>query len=130
MKLRILALTYKTFPAPLSSVHQATVDALHRMNLKVVAKPAGQKGIARIRASGWSRKLSIELESRDRCGTRARILAKEGFFFEDSVASDLLAQVESVLEHQDRVALLHAAGEEAAPSSVVPNPAPLPAYAL
>jgi hypothetical protein len=130
MKLRILALTYKTFPAPLSSVHQATVDALHRMNLKVVAKPAGQKGIARIRASGWSRKLSIELESRDGCGTRARILAKEGFFFEDNVASDLLAQVASLLEHHDRVALPRAAREDAAPSAFVPDQTALPAYAL
>jgi hypothetical protein len=130
MKLRILALTYKTFPAPLSSVQQATVDALDRMNLKVIAKPTGQEGIARIRASGWSRKLSIELESRDGCSTRARVLAKERFFFEEDVTSDFIAQVAGLLEHQDRVALLRTAHEEAAPSDFVPDQTALPAYAL
>ena len=45
-KLCILALTYKTFPAPVPRVHQATVDVLTQMDLKVHPPTT---------AAGWKR---------------------------------------------------------------------------
>jgi hypothetical protein len=129
MKLRILALTYRTFPAPLSRVRQATIEVLQRMNLTVVSKQPVRHGVARIRASGWSRKLSIELESRNDHGTRARILAREGIFFEDNVVSDLLAHVAILLEHEERLARLRASRDDAE-STLIPGRRSAPAYAI
>jgi hypothetical protein len=129
MKLRILALTYRTFPAPLSRVRQATVEVLQRMNLVVVSKQPVRHGVARIRASGWSRKLSIELESRDAHDTRARVLAREGIFFEDNVVSDLLTHVAILLEHEDQLARLRASRGDAE-SALLPSRGTVPAYAI
>jgi hypothetical protein len=99
-KLRILALTYKTFPMALSAVREATIDALKRMGMRVLPNGSGGDGAsASILASGWRRELDIELEAQGVRGTRVRVLAKEGVFFEENAATDLIAQVTRLLEH-------------------------------
>jgi hypothetical protein len=103
-KLCILALTYKTFPAPVSRVHQATVDVLTQMDLKVLHKRRRRDGSARVLASGWRRKLYVELETNGTEATRARVLAKEGVFFADNAATELITRVAYLLE-QGRVPL-------------------------
>lgn len=98
-KLRILALTYKTFPMALSAVREATIDALKRMGLRVLPNGPGDEGASvSILASGWRRELDIELEAQGVRGTRVRVLAKEGVFFEENAATDLIAQVTRLLE--------------------------------
>jgi hypothetical protein len=103
-KLCILALTYKTFPAPVSRVHQATVDVLTQMDLKVLHRRKRRDGGARVLASGWRRKLYVELESNGAEATRARVLAKEGVFFADNAATELIMRVAYLLD-QGRVPL-------------------------
>jgi hypothetical protein len=98
-KLRILALTYKTFPVALSAVCEATVDALKRMGLRVLPNGSGDDGVsASILATGWRRELEVELETQGVRSTRMRVLAKEGFFFEENAATDLIAHVTRLLE--------------------------------
>lgn len=98
-KLRILALTYKTFPVALSVVREATIDALKRMGMRVLPGGSGNEGASvSILASGWRRELDIELEAQGVRGTRVRVLAKEGVFFEENAATDLIAQVTRLLE--------------------------------
>jgi len=114
-KLRILALTYKTFPATLGAVHEATVDVLKRMGMRVLPKGSGDNGASvSILASGWRRQLDVELEAQGVRGTRVRVLAKEGVFFEENAATDLITQVTRLLEqHPDKRVFRHAAGESA-----------------
>ena len=98
-KLRILALTYKTFPTTLSAVCDATIDALKRMGMRVLPNGLGDGGASvSILASGWRRELNVELEAQGTKGTRVRVLAKEGVFFEENAATDLIAQVTRLLE--------------------------------
>lgn len=98
-KLRILALTYKTFPMALSVVREAIIDALKRMGMRVLPSGSGNEGASvSILASGWRRELDIELEAQGVRGTRVRVLAKEGVFFEENAATDLIAQVTRLLE--------------------------------
>lgn len=112
-KLRILALTYKTFPAALFAVHEATIDVLKRMGMRVLPNGSVDNGASvSILASGWRRELDVELEAQGVKGTRVRVLAKEGVFFEENAATDLIAQVTRFLEqHPDMGATRHATGE-------------------
>jgi hypothetical protein len=105
MKRRILALTYKTFPASVSRVHQATVDVLTQMDLKVLHRRRRRDGSARVLASGWRRKLYVELETDGTEATLARVLAKEGIFFSDNAATELIRRVAHLLE-QERAPLV------------------------
>lgn len=98
-KLRILALTYRTFPVALSIVRGATLDALKCMGLRVFPGGSPEDGTsARILASGWRRELDVELEAQGPRSTRMRVLAKEGVFFGDNTANDLIAHVTFLLD--------------------------------
>jgi len=113
-KLRILALTYKTFPVALSAVCEATVDALKRMGLRVLPNGSGDDGVSvSILATGWRRELEVELETQGVRNTRMRVLAKEGFFFEENAATDLIAHVTRLLEQPSATGALAHAGSVA-----------------
>jgi hypothetical protein len=114
-KFRILALTYKDFPAALPTVQQAIVDVLKRMGMRVFPDASEYSdGSKTILASGWRRRLQVELEAKGMERTRARVLAKEGVFFEGNAATDLIAQVVLRLEQQrEDSSLFHAKGEKA-----------------
>jgi hypothetical protein len=103
--LRIVALTYKTFPAALSVVHDAAVHVLKDMGMRVLPQgsPEDTEAIG-ILASGWRRQLHVELQSAGIAGTRARVLAKDGIFFEENAATDFIAQVTRRLQQEQRVA--------------------------
>ena len=111
-RLRILALTYKTFPVTLSAVREATIDVLKHMGMRVLPSGSGDGGPSvGILASGWRRELDVELEAQGVRGTRMRVLAKEGVFFEENAATDLIAQVTRLLEQTpDSRAFGHAPG--------------------
>jgi hypothetical protein len=101
--LRVLALTYKTFPTTLSAVREATIDVLKRMGMRVLPSGTGDGGASvSILASGWRRELDVELEAQGVKGTRVRVLAKEGAFFEENAATDLIAQVTRLLEQSPK----------------------------
>jgi len=119
-KLRILALTYKTFPTTLAAVHEATIDVLKRMGMRVLPNGSRDDGASvSILASGWRRELDVEMEAQGVKGTRVRVLAKEGVFFEENAATDLIIQVTRLLEqHPDKGAFRHATGERT-PMAVV-----------
>jgi len=120
-KLRILALTYKTFPMALSAVREATIDALKRMGLRVLTSGSGDGGASvSILASGWRRELDIELEAQGVRGTRVRVLAKEGVFFEENAATDLIAQVTRLLERPSDAPALGYTARVAAPAATFP----------
>ncbi len=101
-KLRILALTYKTFPATLPTVHQAAVDALMCLGMTVLPQGSTEEGHTRIFASGERRELEVELEPQGTEETRARILARDGLLFEENTATELAAQVSRRLERRPR----------------------------
>lgn len=98
-KLRILALTYKTFPTTIAVVREATIEVLKRMGMRVLPNGPGTDGASvGLLASGWRRELDVELEAQGVKGTRMRVLAREGVFFEENAATDLITQVTRLLE--------------------------------
>jgi hypothetical protein len=98
-KLRIVALTYKTFPATLPAVYQATVDVLKRMGMRVILRGPGQEDQSvGILASGERRQFDVDLDAMGFQGTRVRVLAREGAFFGENAATDLIARVANLLE--------------------------------
>jgi hypothetical protein len=111
-KLRILALTYKTFPTTIAVVREVTIDVLKRMGMRVLPNGPGTDGASvSILASGWRRELDVELEAQGVKGTRMRVLAREGVFFEENAATDLITQVTRLLEqHPEARSLGLAAG--------------------
>lgn len=118
-KLRILALTYKTFPVPLSEAFEATVDALKRMGLRVLPNGSADDGVSvSILATGWRRELEVELETQGVRNTRMRVLAKEGFFFEENAATDLIAHVARLLEQPSGARALAHVGSVADPMAM------------
>ena len=118
-KLRILALTYKTFPVALSAVCEATVDALKRMGLRVLPNGSGDDGVSvSILATGWRRELEVEIETQGVRSTRMRVLAKEGFFFEENAATDLIAHVTRLLEQPSGARALDHAARVAEPMAM------------
>jgi hypothetical protein len=118
-KLRILALTYKTFPMALAVVREATIDALRRMGMRVLPNRSGDDGASvSILASGWRRELDVELEAQGVRGTRMRVLAKEGVFFEENAATDLIAQVTRHLEQPSATRAVAHAASVAAPKAM------------
>ncbi len=127
-KLRFLALTYKTFPAPPAVVVEVTIDVLKRMGMRVLPRGTSHDmASVSILASGWRRELDVELEAQGAKDTRMRVLAKDGVFFEENSATDLIAQVTRLLAQPpdprpfglaagapDRAAMLAASAEAAA----------------
>jgi len=101
-KLCIVALTYKTFPATLPAVYQATVDVLKRMGMRVNSQGSWQDDQSvGILASGERRQFDVDLDAIGLQGTRVRVLAKEGAFFGENAATDLVARVARLLEQHD-----------------------------
>lgn len=97
-KLRILTLTYRMFPVALSAVREATADGLKRMGMRVFQNGPGDDGATvTILASGWRRELDVELEALGVRGTRMRVLAKEGVFFEENTANELIVHITRLL---------------------------------
>ena len=107
-KLRILTLTYKTFPATLPKVHETTLDVLQRMGFRVISRRSRTSGRTRILASGWRLRLYVELESKGTDVTRARVVSKAGVFFGYNAVADLISCVAQLLEHQGRLTALPA----------------------
>lgn len=108
-KLRILALTYRTFPAAVSSVQETTVDVLKRMGMRVLPEGSGVDGSASLLASSWRRQLEVEFEPRGIEGTRVRVLCKDGVFFEENAAAELVTQVARRLEQRREKPIRHLA---------------------
>lgn len=102
MSYRTMALTYHTFPADLSTVHLALVDALKRMGMRVLPGGSGEDGALRILASAWRRELQVECEPRASRETRVRVFTKEDVYFQENVAADLVAQATQLLEQRRR----------------------------
>ena len=114
-KLRIVALTYKTFPTSLPDVYQAIVDVLNRMGMRVNSQGSWQDDqTVGILASGERRQFDVDLDAIGLQGTRVRVLAKEGAFLGENAATDLVARVARLLEqHHGEPAYRHDATEKA-----------------
>jgi len=90
-KLCILALTYKTFPASVSRVHQATIDVLTQMDLKVLHdEDDGMEAPACSPAAGDESCTSTSNQwNRGNAGAGPR---QDGIFFADNAATELIAR--------------------------------------
>lgn len=88
--------TYRTFTAPSSKVKSATLVALGRMSIKV-DKSTRQGADETILAKAADRSIEVELQSLSPTTTRMRTVAKQGIFYDNATAYEIIAQTEKVL---------------------------------
>lgn len=90
-------ITYRTFTAPSSTVKIATLVALDRMDITVIATVMdGQMEI--LQASAAGRAIEIQLEPLSGNTTRMRVIAKSrGFLYDSATATEIILQTERVL---------------------------------
>jgi hypothetical protein len=93
-------IAYKTFTAPDTDVHAATLVTLKRMGIKVKEDKRTKEGRT-IVASAVDREISIELERVTRTATRMRVNVDKGEIFKDrATASEIIVQAAVTLENQ------------------------------
>ena len=88
-------MVYKTFTAPQAQVKQASIGALHRMQIKVV-KAKRDGSTETITAKAADREIEIELEALTPATTRMMVTAtKDGGVLRDSAtATEIILQTE------------------------------------
>lgn len=88
-------MVYKTFTAPQAQVKQASIGALHRMQIKVV-KAKRDGSTETITAKAADREIEIELEALTPATTRMMVTAtKDGGILRDSAtATEIILQTE------------------------------------
>lgn len=88
--------TYRTFTAPSAKVKSATLVALGRMAIKVdKTNKQGSDDIIVAKAS--DRSIEVELQALSPNTTRMRAVAKQGVFYDNATAYEIIAQTEKVL---------------------------------
>lgn len=93
-------IAYKTFTAPASDVHAATLVTLKRMGMKIEKDTQTDEGRA-IEAAAVDRKIFIELERVTRSTTRMRVNVDKGEIFKDrATASEIIVQSAHSLENR------------------------------
>lgn len=91
-------IVYKTFAAPQSRVERATVAALGRMQIRIVAnKRDGSKQVIAARAS--DRNIDVEIEALTPNTTRMMVTAVEsgGIFRDSATATEIILQTEKLV---------------------------------
>lgn len=95
--------TYRTFTAPPSRVHVATMAALKRMGIKVESAETTDSGEV-IKASATGRQIEIELQKISVNTTRMRAIAKNGTLLYDSAtATEIILQTEKLLINAKKI---------------------------
>ena len=88
--------TYRTFTAPSAKVKNAALVALGRMAIKVdKTNKQGSDDIIVAKAS--DRSIEVELQALSPNTTRMRAVAKQGVFYDNATAYEIIAQTEKVL---------------------------------
>jgi hypothetical protein len=88
-------MVYKTFTAPQAQVKQASIGALHRMQIKVV-KAQRDGSTETITARAADRDIDIELEALTPVTTRMMVTAKKdgGILRDGATATEIILQTE------------------------------------
>jgi hypothetical protein len=93
----LTGITYRTFAAPMPRVRTASVNALHRMGIRV-ASDEKLEGNEVLKATARDRDIEIVLEPVSANTTRMRVVAKNGSLFYDSAtATEIILQTERIL---------------------------------
>jgi hypothetical protein len=93
----LTGITYRTFTAPMPRVRTASVNALHRMGIRV-ASDEKLEGNEVLKATARDRDIEIVLEPVSANTTRMRVVAKNGSLFYDSAtATEIILQTERIL---------------------------------
>jgi hypothetical protein len=85
---------YRTFTAPPKQVRIAALQALTRMQIKLISDKMIEEGkIRQVTAESSKRSIEIQLEPISTNSTRMRVTAKNGLFLYDSAtAEEVIAQ--------------------------------------
>jgi hypothetical protein len=100
MPFRTFALTYHTFSGELPAVHQALVDTLKRMGMRVLPGGSREDGVVRLHASAWRRELEVECEPKGIGKTQVRVFTKEDVYFQENIAAALVVQATRLIERR------------------------------
>lgn len=94
----LTGIVYKTFTSPESQVKHASLGALHRMQIQVVAaKRSGSTETIQARAA--NRDIEIELDALTANTTRMRVVARKdgGILRDEATAAEVVLQTEKLV---------------------------------
>lgn len=91
-------IVYRTFTSPEKQVKTASLDALHRMQIKPVST-SRNGSIETIQARAANRDIEIELEALTPNTTRMRVVARKdgGILRDEATASEVVIQTEKLV---------------------------------
>lgn len=92
----LTGISYRTFSEPIPKVRQASLKALHRMQIKVASTGKIDHGES-ILAKATDRDINIELEALSPNTTRMRVSASQGIFKDSATATEIILQTERFL---------------------------------
>ncbi len=92
-------IVYQTLTAPSAKVRTAAINALARMQIKLVSDKTIEDGkVRQVTAKTKERKIEIELEAISPNTTRMRVTAKSSpFFYDSATAEEIIAQTKKSL---------------------------------
>ncbi len=88
---------YRTFTAPLKTVENGSVEAMHDMGVKVVSRSTNKMGERVINATAKDREIEVLLEPLTPRTTRMRVIASNGLLKDSATAQEIMLQTERVL---------------------------------
>jgi hypothetical protein len=89
---------YRTFSLPLDRAHEAMLDTLQRLDIKVLEEKRHDKGSMTIRAAAYSRRVALELEPVTPSMTRVKVVVGKGLRRDSATASEIVEQAERTVE--------------------------------
>jgi hypothetical protein len=94
----LTGIVYRTFTSPENQVKHASLDALHRMQIKPVSTNRSGS-VETIQARAANRDIEIELEALTPNTTRMRVVAKKdgGVLRDEATASEVVLQTEKLV---------------------------------
>lgn len=88
---------YRTFTAPMKTVEEGSVVAMHDMGVKVVSRTTNKEGERVINATAKDREIEVLLEPLSSRTTRMRVIASNGLLKDSATATEIMLQTERVL---------------------------------
>lgn len=88
---------YRTFTAPMKTVEEGSVVAMHDMGVKVVSRTTNKEGERVISATAKDREIEVLLEPLSSRTTRMRVIASNGLLKDSATATEIMLQTERVL---------------------------------
>jgi hypothetical protein len=89
---------YRTFSLPFDRTHDAMLETLQRLDIKVIEEKRHDKGTVTIRAAAYGRRVTLGVEPVTPTMTRVHVAVGKGLGKDRSTASEIVEQADRTVE--------------------------------